>query len=333
MHGCSESDDAPRPNLHTMGPRDSGSTMQAGLARGYHFGVLGSTDHHSAHPGSFGYGLTGLWAPALTREAVWEAIAQRRTWALTGDRIELSFSINGNPLGSRLPFSRERRIEIRVRGGYSLDHVDLIKNNETLRRWDFTGSAGRLSAGGVRGKVFIELGWGAKDRSGEWDASIQIANGRLLGVEPRFRGIDTVDPQDAQTNHYRLTEWRERGANSVSFKTMTRGNPTVMTNANQGVSLEIEGTGDTRIELSVNGVHLRAHLKDLAAGSRANYLGGFLSGAVHIHRFVPEAEYSTNIDFEDRPSARGSDFYYLRVAQRNDQWAWSSPIRFSAPED
>ena len=31
-------------------------------------------------------------------------------------------------------------------------------------------------------------------------------------------------------------------------------------------------------------------------------------------------------ELEDEPSGRDTDFYYLRVAQENGQWAWSSPI-------
>ncbi|MCP4396748.1 MAG: DUF3604 domain-containing protein, partial [bacterium] len=129
MHGCAESDDAPRNYFHTMGPRNAKNTLQAGLAAGYHVAVTGSTDHHSAHPGSFGYGLTGVWAESLTRDSLWNAIKTRRTWALTGDRISLAFSINGYPLGSVLPFSKERKIEVEIRGGYSLNYIEILKNN------------------------------------------------------------------------------------------------------------------------------------------------------------------------------------------------------------
>ena len=84
MHGCSETNDTPRPFLHVMGPSDWQGTIQYGLSRGFIFGVTGGTDHHSAHPGSYGHGMTGLWANDCTREAIWEALYKRRTYALTG---------------------------------------------------------------------------------------------------------------------------------------------------------------------------------------------------------------------------------------------------------
>ena len=89
MHGCGEHDDAPRPYLHSMGPRDARSSLIAGLQCGHRFGIIGSSDHHAAHPGSHGHGRMAVWADDLTRAGIWSAIQARRTYALTGDRIEL----------------------------------------------------------------------------------------------------------------------------------------------------------------------------------------------------------------------------------------------------
>jgi hypothetical protein len=116
MHGLAESDNAAYPYL-TMGPRHTGSTMQRGLSKGNVFGVIGSTDHHGAFPGSYGSGRAAVWANQLTRDGIWDALANRRTYALTGDNIRLAFSINGQPMGSILPHAPERRIEVKVTGG------------------------------------------------------------------------------------------------------------------------------------------------------------------------------------------------------------------------
>jgi hypothetical protein len=64
MHGCSEADENTRPFYHMMGASDHESTVQYGLEQGHFFGFVGSTDHHSAHPGSYGHGRLGLWAQA-----------------------------------------------------------------------------------------------------------------------------------------------------------------------------------------------------------------------------------------------------------------------------
>ena len=328
MHGCSESDDAPFQYLHTMGPRNGRNTMQSGLARGFHFGVTGSTDHHSAHPGSYGFGKTGVWASSLTREGIWEAFRNRRTFAVSGDRIALEFSINGAPMGSRVSDGGERRIAFAVRGGYAIDYIEVLKNNRVLRRYDIPSGAAD-EKGIMKGKVLFEMGWGEKSTEQDWEVSIDVINGRLLDLEPRFHGVDIVDPKDSTTRDYHFTSFsrRETGAD---IKTKTWGNPTATSHAAQGLCLEIEGGASTELRATANGHRFSWTLDRLAAGTETEYLGGFLTGAVCVHRFIPEKEYTYSAEFrDDAVDNRDSDFYYLRVAQKNGQWAWSSPIRMA----
>jgi hypothetical protein len=331
MHGCSESDDAPFPYLHTMGPRNGRNTMQAGLARGAHFGVGGSTDHHSAHPGSYGFGKTGVWAPALTRESIWDAFAERRTFAVSGDKIVLAFSVNGAPMGSRIPDPGGRSWEFFVKGGCALDYVEVIKNNHVLFRKDMIGAPGLFGQGPegkrVRGKVHLEAGWGEKGTEQKWAVSVSVRNGTLLDIEPRFHGVDIVDPKDRGGAEYRFSTLTKR-PDGADFTTKTWGNPTATSHAAQGVCLELEGDRDTEIHIEANGRKFHYTLEELAAGTRTEYMGGFLTGALCVHRFVPEAEYTVLLEMED-PSGRESesDFYYLRAALKNGQWGWSSPVR------
>ena len=128
MHGVGERDESPRPYLHVMGPSDHASTMQAGLDAGHFFGVIGSTDHHAAHPGSYGHGRTGVWAERSTRSAIWQAILERRTCALTGDRIEVQYALNDAAMGSDLPYSRDRRIDIAALVVHFVERRDVVRD-------------------------------------------------------------------------------------------------------------------------------------------------------------------------------------------------------------
>ena len=98
-HGCAMSETAPYPYYHDMGPRDSRNTVYAGLRRAAQFCFLGSTDHHAGFPGSYGDGLTAVLAKEKSREAIWEALLSGRAYAVTGDRIECDFTVNGQGLG------------------------------------------------------------------------------------------------------------------------------------------------------------------------------------------------------------------------------------------
>ncbi|MGH2557528.1 MAG: DUF3604 domain-containing protein [Thermomicrobiales bacterium] len=324
MHGCAESDDAPYPYLHTMGPRDGRSTIHHGLRLGHTFGLIGSTDHHSAHPGSYGHGRLGVWARELTRAGIWEAIAARRTYALTGDRIALAFSLNGHPMGSVLPPTDERQIDVSVIGGSVIDYVELLFNNRPLHRWSAHESAAPDPDQPV--KVFLELGWGEQRADVDWRVELTVANGTLLTVEPRLRGRDVVAPQAELDDRFVFSSWARPDAHQVELTTRTWQNPTTVTPATQGICLEIQGGSETRLSGRINDQPVALTLADLTEGARAGYLGGFLSPAYRFHRAAAHVEYTREATFRHQPDGPGRDWYALRVRQQNGQWAWSSPI-------
>ena len=85
------------------------------LARGFRVGFIGGSDDHTGRQGlvypnrrsnnvvTFDVkgGLMGLYARELTREAVWEAMRARRTYATNGERIYLQDRLWRSPHGRR----------------------------------------------------------------------------------------------------------------------------------------------------------------------------------------------------------------------------------------
>ena len=327
MHGASESDRAPYPYLHTMGPRDGRSTYQYGLSLGKIAGVIGSTDHHSAHPGSYGHGRAGVWAKSLTRNGVWEALISRRTYALTGDRIALAYTVNGQPMGGVLAQASERQIEIAVQAGDAIDIVELIHNNRVLQRWSIPDDENSSAGWQGRCKVHLELGWDEKNRNVDWEAAIHVSGGTLIGVEPRFRGHDIVAPQAVEEDAYAFSQWERTGADGVTFKTRTWGNPTTTTANTQGMCLEIEGDANTRLKARLNGHEASFTLGELLQGARAGYLGGYSTPAYRFSRAATQAEYAWQGGYTHQVQEPGEcSWYYVRVRQKNGQMAWGSPV-------
>jgi len=322
FHGLSESSEGAYPYLHSMGPRHGHGTAQYGWEQGHIFGIIGSTDHHNSFPGSYGVGRLGVWAESLTRDSIWDAISKRRTYALTGDRIQLGFSANGHLLGDICPPDTERWIEVSVSGGSSVDYIEVLHNNQVIHRESIFP---QKSDSGVF-KVFVELGWGEESKDTAWDVDLQIVGGNLRQVEPRFRGYGPTDaPKDAK---FAYINWQQVKPDHVCFHTLTRQNPLSHTSTTEGISLEIEGDGNTILLATINGRQYEQHLSELMTGSRTFYLGGFVSPAFCFHRAVPRSEYEHHFAFLHRSKTLNRDWYYVRVRQRNDQWAWSSPIWF-----
>lgn len=324
MHGVSESDTAPFPYLHTMGPRDTRSTMQHGLARGNVVGMIGSTDHHAAHPGSYGHGRIGAWANELSRDGLWDALTSRRVYALTGDAIDLMFSLNGRPMGSVVETADTREIAIAVSAGDAIDMVELLHNNRVVQRWDGAAATGDPSPDAV--KILLELGWGEERDEVEWQVDLEVTGGKIAGIEPRFRGRDIVSPQDTVEASWAFTTIDRSTDHTLQFRTRSWRNPTVTTPAMQGISLDLQGNADTRITGTINGQKVTLSLGDLLASSSVGYLGGFLTPAWCFHRAVPLSACRLEASYRHDAHSDRRDWYYVRVRQRNNQWAWSSPI-------
>lgn len=320
FHGSSESSDGPYPYLHSMGPRHEQSCAHYGWAQGNIFGVVGSTDHHNAFPGSYGYGRMGVWSPALTREAVWDAIRNRRTYALTGDRIQLQFSLNGCLMGEVCPYTPDRELKIKVIGGDAIDLVDVLHNNQVIHRESPTHTQDTDEIY----KVHLELGWGERVEDTQWQVEFEVQNGDLVDIEPRFRGYGSQGTPESNT--YAYTHWSTRGPNRVQFTTRTRRNPSLHTPATEGMAFEIRGGSQTQILLKANGKTFQHPLSDILTGNRTHYLGGFVSPAICLHRAVPKNEYQHEFSVSHQGQGAKQDWYYVRVRQKNDQWAWSSPI-------
>ena len=326
MHGCSESDYSPRPMLHTMGPCDYKSSVLYGLEQGHIFGFIGGTDHHCAHPGSYGHGVTGVWADKLDRDSIWDAIYQRRTYALTGDRIDLKFTVNDAPMGSVIKNQTKRNIEFDITGGAIIDYVDVVKNGKLLRRISQPDIAAPEKTQMIHTKIHLELGWGPKHADGyPWDVKLGISEGRIFNVEPRFRGQEVVspvegkDPECVHTAHCQHIDDRNAAIQVISF-----GNPTNFTPMTQGVCLEVEMPVDAKIHADLNGIIEEIPLSRLLEGS---YVGSVYDVVTPYYIFnhapMPE-QFKWQFSFVDEDDQPG--YYYVRVCQKNQQWGWSSPV-------
>jgi len=134
-HGTSEYLGNPRP---CPGASDERKFMQTGLAEGLRFGVMASSDNHDSHPGRSGWGrypggLVAFVAEELTREAIWQALWDRRVFATSLERIYLEFSIDDETFGGEVQAKGAVRVRYLVIGQTDDLKVFLIRNNQEHR--------------------------------------------------------------------------------------------------------------------------------------------------------------------------------------------------------
>ena len=143
-HGASEMIDGnpyplrSRPMVPAVGP----NTVQSALANGARLGFIAGGDNHRRplpyDPSYFERptGIAGVWAEELTRDAVWEALYQRRTFASTGARCALRFTVNGHWMGETVGIpvgEKSFRVTVTVTCEKRIKRIELVRNNRTTR--------------------------------------------------------------------------------------------------------------------------------------------------------------------------------------------------------
>jgi hypothetical protein len=322
-HGNSEDDRGPFPFFtHSMGGRESSNTARAALAAGLRFGFVGSSDDHAGFPGAYGEGLMAALVTDFTREAIFRAIRARRTYALTGDRIELEFSVGGAPMGADIAAGRQVEVAFAVRGRDELDVVEVIQDGKVVHRAFALAEEVDL---GKPLQVRLEWGWGpwgalALDRICDWEMEVTVEGGRLARFFPCLQSM----PFDEQRRH----RFERKGETGLAIRSYTARQNAYRENPNQSVVLEIEGDANTALNLELTQPvkkQDRNSLGELARGSVNRFTGPFPKEAWQWHRLVPLSASS----LEGRCTLEvpaGRSHAYLRARQKNGHVAWGSPV-------
>jgi hypothetical protein len=321
-HGNSEDDRGPFPMVtHSFGGRESRNTVKAALANGLRFGFVGSSDNHAGFPGAYGEGLMAALCRDLTRDEIFEAIHARRTYALTGDRIELAVDVEGAVMGSTIDAGRRAEVSFDVTARDELDVVEVIQDGAIVHRAFATQNAATDGVFQVR----FEWGWGpwaalALDRITDWEIALGIRNGRLRRFFPCLQS----GPFDEERRH----RFARQGEQGLSIRSYTSRKGAYRENPNQSVVLEIEGGPDTGFDVVLSApaqMTASATLAELEEGSRNWQAGPFPKESFQFHRIVPRAASSLRGACAiDVPEGRSN--VYVRVRQLNGHMAWASPV-------
>jgi hypothetical protein len=121
------------------------------LNSGFRFGFVASSDGHDACPGNaqsphhkpgyralyhyLGSGRVAVLAKELTREAVFDALVQRRCYATTGEHIVLDFNLDGFLMGSELSvtqLSQQPRLVVEAQGTARIARLEICRNGHYI---------------------------------------------------------------------------------------------------------------------------------------------------------------------------------------------------------
>ena len=312
------------------------------LDQGHQVGFVAASDNHLSQPGfsapqggslSQRGGLGALRATSGNRDALFDALRRRATYATTGDRMILDFTVNDTGMGARAPFAPERRIAGRVVGTAPIDNIVLVKNGVEIQRKDYlTDAADRGVFDGEYLLVFASDSTpfhpGDNPRGWRWwwgeltvrDAIVRAAEGMDFHLD-HLHSLDVTD------------------GTSVALRTYTRGGTSgirlALSDVRRTAALTLRlregrefGGGPPRFRThqTVPAAEVTLELRLLENGrlQREVPFDGYVD-SVTLRRVVTEGERDVSFAFDDNGTRQG-DYYFVRVKQANDAIAWSSPI-------
>ncbi len=302
---------------------ESGQRLAASASGDTHTSAMGN-----AYPGLIyvmSNGLTGAYAQGKTRDDIWRAMYERRTFAGSNNaRILLDFRLNGEPMGGEIlsTLAGTARLAGRVSGTGPLLRVELLKNSKVIYAAHPARKLGRL----------LRVVWG--DNLYQRRAAVGMTTGELRPEGGRLR-LERVIHRDQA-----FEEVRQDGARIT-------WNTAAVSNDRDGFLADLsEVTGDT--------LHFRLDDSDqmgvfevripLAQLQRDGYFAWSRRGDARVKHpylekmgleptFFLECELvdaggplDFSVSFEDRGPLKPGDYYYLRVEQLDANKAWSSPV-------
>ena len=325
-HGNSEHDRGPFDfYTHSMGGRETANTARAALDAGMRFGFVASSDDHAGFPGAYGEGLMAAVAEDLTRPALIEAIRARRTYALTGDRIEVDFAVEGAPMGSTIAVGRQAAVSFTVHGRDELDVVEIIQDGRVVHRAYADEAPPVAEAFAQPVQVRLEWGWGpwgalALERICDWEMRVSVAGGRIERFFPCLSSM----PFDEQRRH----RFERQGETGLAIRSYTSRKDAYRENPNQSVVLELAANADAELDLTLLepvAQNVTTKLSELLYRSANLRTGPFPQESYQWHRLVPAAASSVSGTCTlDVPAGRS--YAYLRARQKNGHMAWASPV-------
>lgn len=313
---------------HSMGGIELSQSGLEQLKKGHKFGLVASSDDHYGYPGGYGYGLTAVYADNLSRESIFDALKRRHTYAVTGDRIKLNFTVNDAIPGESIDASDEVKLDFFVQARDRIKSVEIYKNSLPFKIYagDYCSNTNRLTNRmSYEHLVRVEWGWDfiASDRTTKWDIQLSAKKSVINDVVSSFSGgagsvteMNLLECMDEQ--HVVIKSFTSRKnafpVNSITF--LWHGDLDAM------LELKITGRQDS-LDFNKKLIVVKRDL--IAKDAHLSIINSFSSPKLKIHSLLQPEDYESQHSIID-PSVQPGDYYFLKVIQENGQLAWSSPV-------
>jgi len=284
---------------------------------GYVVGVMANSDGHKGRPGAEGPGagdfgiaggLTCVLAEELTREAIFEALKNRRCYGTSGPRIDLEFEIDGHPMGSIITGSKNSlQLNANAKGTVGLESLALYEGKQIVEL--------------VRPKAFEDLSATRRIRV-TWQGARMRGRGRRIDWSGTLK-VEGAKILNAQTHAFDSPAdgIRECGDNVVEFQSRTTGDV-------DGIDLWLDNTDSTKVTLDCGEGSFTTDVAEIHKGKGEKIWElGEIDRCVIVQLYPEEImETELSLSRQISPTAGKRIPYFIKVTQSDGHVAWSSPI-------
>ncbi len=311
------------------------------LEQGHQVGFTAASDNHQSQPGyaspiggslSQRGGLGAVFATDKTTDAIFDALRALRTYATTGERIILDFEVNGSPMGTRAAMDRNRKLKGRVIGTAPLESVSILKNDQLLWSQSYAPTDFRR---GEPTQLAISFNSSAEPINlrdnprgyRPWAGTLDVQGATIVEghiATNASTSLSAIKPSKDGRWTFRTAS---RGAGSTLILTLDE------VKAGATLTLNIDGGQEFggappifRQHQALDPATLLVRLTDLKGGAVvARIPAPDYQDEISVRRLPAGGTLEANFEVEDTGVLEG-DYYYVRVLQRNDAMAWSSPV-------
>jgi hypothetical protein len=322
------------------------------LGNGHQVGFVGASDDHLSHPGysirwhiALGMmqqgGLAAVQAPEKSRDAIFDGMKSRRTYATTGDRVIMDVKLNGAGMGERIAYTPNRQMEGWIVGTSPLDTLSIYKNGEIVHETDFaTFTDVKLPAE----TLTLQVGVGSESHPPEY-AHAFPRESRLWSGYMEITGAELAkaEPLDFDNPHLQSMTRDENTPNKVIFKNATRGFLSAigltLRKVTPGAKLRVHIDASESIEaLGVSAMNARTTVypaQDINVSLTAMKGGKYMADAnspkgykdvLLVRALKPNPVMDTKFTFTDSDAVTSGDYYYVRLRELNGTLVWTSPF-------
>ncbi|HEY1796029.1 MAG TPA: hypothetical protein VGG57_07915 [Stellaceae bacterium] len=304
---------------------------------GHRVGIVCNSDDHKGRPGAshpgasiFGAygGLTCLYLPELSRQAIWDSMQSRHHYGTTGDRLHLAVearfdgdawrydidpklapgvqgvAIDAATMGDIVELRGSKaRIAVRIDAAAPIERVDLrcgAETLETLRPYARDELGRRIRV------IWEGAEYRGRGRMTVWDGRLALSGNAIEGFAP--------------INFWHLEKsLRQEGEAGLAWESVTTGN---------FAGADITLADASRGRLDITTPHASPSLAVDAIGYDDTVIdAGGLERRLRVFR-LPDRNTARSFTFkrEVEVAAQGDTPIYVRVTLENGHQAWSSPI-------